>query len=113
MNAGDLRDKITVRKKTSTQNARGGQDVVWSDVVSTLPAKVRSLNGRESLMATVLEGIAHYEIVVRYRSDLDSSQQILWTTNSNLELNIISAEDRLGTRQWTTIHASTEAPKGA
>jgi SPP1 family predicted phage head-tail adaptor len=109
MQAGDLRDRITIRRRTETKNSRGGLDIGWADLASVW-ANVRSLNGREALIGGVLTGVSYFEITVRYRTDLEPSQQILW---GDRELNIISAEDKSGTRQWTAIQASTEAPEGA
>jgi SPP1 family predicted phage head-tail adaptor len=109
MQAGDLRDRITIRRRSETKNARGGLDLAWGDVAS-LWAKVTSINGREEVIGGVLQGNSYFEIAVRYRTDLEVADQILWRER---ELNIHSAEDRSGTRQWTIIMASTEAPQGA
>jgi SPP1 family predicted phage head-tail adaptor len=109
MQAGDLRDRITIRRRTETKNAGGGLDIGWDDF-ATIWAKVTSLNGREAVIGGVLQGNSYFEITVRYRTDLEVADQILW---NGRELNINSSEDRLGTRQWTIIQASTETPQGA
>jgi SPP1 family predicted phage head-tail adaptor len=109
MQAGDLRDRITIRRRTETKNAGGGLDIGWEDV-ATLWAKVTSINGREAVIGGVLQGYSYFEIVIRYRNDILDADQILW---NDRELNINTAEDRMGTRQWTVIQASTEAPQGA
>jgi SPP1 family predicted phage head-tail adaptor len=110
MRAGQLRDRITIRREANTKNARGGLDRVWETVADELPANVTSLNGRESVIGQVLQGISQFQIVVRYRTDLKVSDQVKW---QGRELNIHSAEDRDGKRTWTFIQASTEAPQGA
>jgi head-tail adaptor len=111
--AGRLRDRIKIRRKVESKNAGGGLDVAWATLADDLSAEVLSLNGREALIGGVLQGIAFFQITVRYRTDLKASDQIIWATNGDRELNIIDAEDRLGTRQWTVIQASTAAPQGA
>lgn len=108
--AGRLRGRITIRRRVETKNDGGGLDLAWSNLATNLSAEVLSLDGREALIGNVLQGVSSYQITVRFRTDLLPSDQVKWGTK---ELNIRSAEDRLGTRQWTTIHATNEAPQGA
>ena len=110
MQAGDLRHRITFRRQTTSKNqTTGGQTRSWSDL-ATVSANIVGLNGREAVIGSVLQGVDHYQITVRFRDDIQPSDQILW---GSVELNVHSAQDKLGTRQWTQIHASTEAPQGA
>lgn len=114
IHAGQLRHRITIRRKTSTKNETTGAPAdAWADLAAGISASVRSINGREALIGNVLLGISHFEIIIRYRADLLPSDQIIWLTGGDRELNVHSAEDKLGTRQWLTIIASTEAPEGA
>jgi SPP1 family predicted phage head-tail adaptor len=108
--AGDLRDRISIRRESNVKTATGGLTRTWTDLVTALPAQVTSLNGRESVVGQVLQGISQFQIVVRYRTDVKVSDQIKW---NGRELNVHSAEDRDGRRVWTYIQASTEAPQGA
>lgn len=122
MQAGDLKDRITIQRRTETKNAGGGLDISWTPVASVW-AKVVSLNGRESVIGNVLQGTSLFDITIRFRADLEAGDQIVWSARqvrdpvtgsySPLELNIITAEDRIGTRQWTVVQASTAAPQGA
>lgn len=107
---GMLRERITVRRRAETKNAVGGLDIIWETVATSLPARVVNLNGREAVIGSVLQGTSLFDITVRYRSDLKAADQLLW---NGRELNVINAEDRLGSRQWTTIQATTAAPQGA
>lgn len=116
MNAGRLRHRITVRRQSNTKKAdTGGLTRGWADLATAtnLPAEVMSLNGREAVIGNVLQGISHFQITIRFRPDLKPSDQIVWLTGGNRELNLHSAEDRLGTRQWLTVIASTAAAQGA
>jgi SPP1 family predicted phage head-tail adaptor len=80
-------------------------------VIAGLSAEVISLDGREAVIGQVLQGISTFQITIRYRDDIKASDQVLWR---GLELNIVAPPaDRRGTKQWTTIHASTQAPQGA
>lgn len=115
MSAGRLsRERITIRRKAIAKNpTTGAPQETWGDVAERLPAEVRSMNGREAVIGSVLQGISHFEITIRYRFDLLPSDQVIWLTGGNRELNIHSAEDRTGTKRWLVIHASTLAPQGA
>jgi SPP1 family predicted phage head-tail adaptor len=109
MDAGALRHRITIRRETNTPDGKGGYDRTWSDVASVW-ASITSMNGREAVLGHVLQGISTFQIIVRHRTDIEPAMQVKWGTK---ELNVHSAEDKLGTRQWTHIIASTEAPQGA
>lgn len=110
MRIGDLRDKITIRRRSEAKNAAGGLDLGWTTLAENLWANVVNINSREAVIGGVLQGISYFNITVRYRTDLKASDQILW---KGRELNIVSAEDRFGKRQWTLIQASTASPQGA
>lgn len=109
MDAGKLRDRITIKRETNTPDGTGGYDRSWAEL-ATVWANVTSLNGREAVLGQVLQGVSTFQLVVRHRTDIEPAMQILW---GDRELNVHSAEDKAGTRQWTTIIASTEAPQGA
>lgn len=113
MDAGELRHRITIRRQSNVKNTEtGGLTRSWADLpgAANIPAKIGSLNGREALINQVLHNVSSFEITIRYRSDIKAADQVKWGTR---ELNIHSAEDREGTRQWLTIIASTLAPQGA
>lgn len=110
MNAGQLRDRVTIRREIPVSNGKGGYTLSWLTLANDIAANVVSLNGREALLGSVLQGISAFQITIRYRTDIQASDQILW---KGRELNVHNAEDRAGTRTWTTIQASNEAPQGA
>lgn len=110
MHAGRLRERITIRRPVNTKNHRGGIDRSWQTLAQDLSAEVVSLNGRESMIGQAFQGISSFQITIRYRDDVQQSYQIL---SRGRELNIHSAEDREGTRQWLVIMASTEGQQGA
>lgn len=108
---GRMRERITIRRQANVKNARGGLTRSWTTLADNLSAEVVSIDGREAVIGQVLQGLSTYQITIRYRGDLKASDQVLW---NGLELNIIAPPaDRLGTRHWLTIHASTLAAQGA
>lgn len=108
--AGSLRERVTIRRRVETKNDGGGLDMSWSTLVADLSAEVINLDGREAMIGNVLQGISSFRITVRFRRDVKASDQIIWRDR---ELNIRSADDRIGTKQWLTIIATNEAPQGA
>jgi SPP1 family predicted phage head-tail adaptor len=109
--AGELRERITIRRQVNIKNtATGGLTRSWQ-TVATVAAKIVPLNGRESVVAHVLSGISVFEIVIRFRTGIEASDQVLW---NGRELNITAPpEDRMGLRRHLWITASTQAPQGA
>lgn len=110
LSAGRLRQRITVRRNLETDNGRGGYTSQWADV-ATVWAEVIGLDGRESMVDKVLQGISHYQIAVRWRGDILASDQIRYGT---LDLNIIAPPaDPTGKREELRIIASTESVQAA
>lgn len=112
MDAGKLRERVTFRRQSNVKTATGGLSRSWDDLPSnpTVWAEVKAINGREAVIGTVLQGVSTFQITVRYRTDILPSDQVKWGA---VELNVHAAQDKLGTKQWTEIIASTQAPQGA
>jgi SPP1 family predicted phage head-tail adaptor len=102
--AGQLREQVTFRQRTDAKNAAGGRSTQWADRC-TVYAQVISLDGREAVLGSVLTGISHFQIVIRFRTDIQPSDQAVW---NGKELNVISVGDRDNTRQWLYVIATTE-----
>jgi len=65
--AGDLRQAITVQRKTTTPNAAGDLTGSWANV-ATLAASIMPTRGGETVRAQRLGGISPFDIVVRSSS---------------------------------------------
>jgi SPP1 family predicted phage head-tail adaptor len=101
-----LRERITIKRRTKTSNNRGAWTWGWSTLSENLPAEVLFQSGKEAVLNAALQGVTVYRITVRFRSDLHTSDQILWRGE---ELNIRSvAPDPM--RNYLTIIADTESP---
>jgi SPP1 family predicted phage head-tail adaptor len=90
----------STRKETT-----GGFDTVW-EPVKTIRAEVIGLDGRESVMEKVLQGISVYRITIRWRSDVSAQNQLLYGQQT---LNIRSAVDPDDRREQLVIIADTES----
>lgn len=112
-----LRDRITIRRRSDVPDGKGGFVPGWTTLAERLPAEVVNQSGREAVIASALQGVSAYRIVVRQRSDLRVSDQVLYRpyrAAAELELNIRSfGEDPFLRRAATVIYADTEAPQGA
>ena len=86
LRAGRLRHRITIRRSIEASDGKGGYTTTWSTVLVTR-AEIEGLDGRESAMARVLEGISVYRFRIRWRADLDirASDQVQF---AGRELNI-------------------------
>lgn len=102
--AGDLRHRITLRRKATVEDGKGGFDPLWQ-TVATIGAKVEGLDGRESMMAMALQGVSHFRITIRYRADITTADQLVLSDGT--EVNVHSATDPDGHRLLTQILAST------
>jgi SPP1 family predicted phage head-tail adaptor len=111
LQAGRLRERITIRRMTNTPTGKGGSTRAWADVVADLPAEVLGQSGREAVIANTLQGTATYRITIRYREGIQTSDQILWRDQ---ELNILAPpSDPTGRREMMEIFADTSAPQNA
>jgi SPP1 family predicted phage head-tail adaptor len=103
LNAVDLRHQLKIRRKTSVDSLKGGYVTSWP-VVASPWAEVTGLDGRESVMDQVLQGISVYRIRIRWRGDIAPQDQVRF---GSIDLNIKSAVDPDGKRQQLVIMADT------
>jgi SPP1 family predicted phage head-tail adaptor len=101
--AGLLNNRITIRRPVEIDNGKGGYDTDWLPV-ATLWAEVRGLDGREVMIAQVLNGISAYRIRIRWRRGIEPNDQLRY---DGKDLNIRSVSDPDGRRDWLVIIADT------
>jgi SPP1 family predicted phage head-tail adaptor len=106
MAAGHLRQRIIIRRAEQVQNVKGGYDSAWL-TLGTPKAHVEGLDGRETLLAQALQGVATFRITIRWRGDILASDQIVLPDGR--ELNVRSATAPYGRQRWLTILADSES----
>ena len=79
MEAGKLRNRITLQQRTLATDSYGQPIESWADLV-TVWAEVRSLSGRESMIASAMQGVTNYEINIRYRTGITQDMRIRYKT---------------------------------
>lgn len=116
LSAGRLRERIAIRRFTATPTGKGGQTRAWTTLagMGDVPAEVLGQSGREAVISNTLKGTATYKITIRYRAGIKADDQIIWTSNGGLELNILAPpSDPRGNRRFLEILADTSSPQGA
>jgi SPP1 family predicted phage head-tail adaptor len=66
MRAGDLRRRVIVQKRTTTQDTFGQQATTWSDVLTGVPADIQPLSGRELVVAQAVNAAVTHQITMRW-----------------------------------------------
>lgn len=77
MEAGKLRNRITIQQRTLTPDSYGQSVESWTDF-ATVWAEIRSISGRESLIAEAMQGITNYEVNIRYKAGVVQSMRIIY-----------------------------------
>jgi len=83
MQAGELRQRVSVQNRTETSDGHDGVTESWSTVRSRLPAKVMQLVGRDLERARQIDPRISLEVRVRYYRDFPADfdggrAQLLW-----------------------------------
>jgi SPP1 family predicted phage head-tail adaptor len=74
--AGTLRQRITIQRKTHTQNALGEPVVVWTKV-ATVWTERKTLRGREFDSAGTEQAEYMNVYTLRYRDDISEEMQVI------------------------------------
>jgi SPP1 family predicted phage head-tail adaptor len=70
---------ISLIRRNQSRNSYG--EVIYSDsVIANVYANVTPVGGRETFMASQMVPEAKYKMLIRYRSDLDTSCKIVFET---------------------------------
>jgi SPP1 family predicted phage head-tail adaptor len=80
MNAGTLRHRVTLQRRTVTRDSYGGETVTWADV-ATVWARRNAIGGREYYGAgqTLAESTSTYDM--RYRRDVVPAMRLVHGLN--------------------------------
>lgn len=102
--AGELRERVTFRRKSEETDEYGTVSETLSDI-ATVWAHVRPMSGRERTQAQQLEANANYLVVVRNRDELTEADVVVWRGDT---MNIRFIKDR-GPR---SLYLEIEAERG-
>lgn len=106
IDAGLLRHRVTVEKKTFVSDGAGGQVDDWAPVV-ILQAWIRPISGMERLVAEHLQAELTHEIVTRYVEGIHAGMRIVFGTRVFAIDSVMDVEER---RQWLRFRVREGAP---
>ena len=74
MQAGRLRERITIQRPVRVSDGHGGMVLSWADV-ATVWAEVVPLNGRELLLAGQMQSAVNMRVRMRYRAGVGADMR--------------------------------------
>jgi SPP1 family predicted phage head-tail adaptor len=103
INAGRLRERVIIQRQVATPDGAGGETRSWSDI-ATVRAQVLPRRGNAEVMNEALQGVQEYQMVIRFRRDIEIDDRVVWNGKTH---RVLSAVDETGGRMFTTLY--TEA----
>lgn len=96
--AGDLRQRITIKRLNRTQSPTTGEMLAGTPSVlaANLPAKVEAVSGGELVRGRQVSAEATTLFTVRYRADVTTQMIVTYESRT---LNIVRAQDPYGDRR--------------
>lgn len=91
MDAGELRERVTVLAPTETRNRMGEVVLTYTDVFAEVWASVDGVSAREYLLSGQQQVDISHRVKMRYLPGLTQSMRILWRGRT---LEIISVLER-------------------
>lgn len=108
MRASELRHRITVQRRSKSEDALGQQVLAWVDV-ALIHAKVEQLAGRELMTASAERAENTARITIRYRAGVVEKMRILYGA---IVYDITSVSDIDGRRRELEIMVKTGVSNG-
>ena len=104
MEAGKLRNRVTIQSPSYTQNpATGAMTPTWNDVV-TLWAQVEALSGRDYIAAQAHQSAISARVTIRFRNDITRNMRLLFDGNI-YTIEAILPDNKSG-REYLTLMVS-------
>lgn len=97
---GDLRDRVTIQRETTTPDTLGGFSVSWSNLYINIPANVRSVKGREAEIEGREMTIRTYLVTIRHGYSVTTKDRVIWGDET---MAITSVENRDGQARRLTL----------
>lgn len=93
MEAGKLRERVTIEGVTRVPNGQGGFTKGWGTIAERVPASIIMLSGDEALRLGVERSRASYRVVMRKRGGLTTNNKLLWNGES-LDIRSVGPDPR-------------------
>ena len=93
MQAGQLRKRLTIQKRSTVQDSYGQPSTSWSDVVTVWGA-VEPLSGRELMAAEAVQSEITHQVIIRYIAGITSKMRVLYGTRIFDIQNVLDENER-------------------
>lgn len=94
INAGDLREAITIQAPSQQTNAYGETTATWS-LFATRRAAIEGLTATEAILAQEITAMATHTVRFRYVPGLNTGMRLLWTSRTPARtLDIVSITEK-------------------
>jgi head-tail adaptor len=107
--AGTLRDLISVERRTTVKNGRGGTADSWVATITDLPASIVAQRGGEAVQSQRLAGSTPVDIMVRHSALTASIQPSDRVTDANGAIYAVKWVGSLdeGRPRWIMLSCTT------
>ena len=75
MQAGLLRDRVTIQVRSSTDDAAGEPALTWTDFAVGIHGNVNDMTGKEYIAAQAVTNAVNTTIVIRYRAGITAAMR--------------------------------------
>lgn len=93
MNAGALRQRVTLRTNAQTPDGGGGYTETHTDITG-IPAEIEPLEGHEQMIAMQTGMQRPHRITLRYRAEMTGAQTLVYGTRTFDIKSIVDPEER-------------------
>jgi SPP1 family predicted phage head-tail adaptor len=93
MEAGSLRKRITIQKKSVARNSYGEEVITWVTHCQAW-AQMEPLSGREFLEARQIQAEAMVRITLRYQAGIEPEMRVLFGTRTFNIQAVVHVEER-------------------
>lgn len=93
MNAGTLRQRVTLRANTETPDGMGGYTETPTDITG-IPAEIEPLEGHEQMIAMQTGMKRPHRITMRYRAGMTGAQTLIYGARTFDIKSVVDPEER-------------------
>ena len=93
---GEMRERVLIQKQTQSVDDYGAFSTIWIDIdeFPNVWARVSQERSNNNFVSEKNENEAIYNIVIRYRSDVDEKMRIVWRGKFLAIDSILNVDER-------------------
>lgn len=108
--AGELRDRVTLQRFTTTLDPKWGAAPGW-EAVDALWASVTPIGSKETFAQQGVSTSITHRVVIRYRADVTTKHRLIY--RGSRKLDIVGVHDPDGRRRELVIDAREHPAEGS